>query len=216
MASAANIPASALIVALVGSVLAYSAVKGKSFSGAARALLSGQSPGTAAETLGISTPTTADTGLPAAGSLVSDGPKGSETFGSQTYGQFFSQVFEALGRPSTQGNLRAFAGIVNTEGRNAYFNPLNIEWHQGDPTAYQGAGSFNSVGVQEYTSIAAGVGATVAFIQAHWPTVNTALLSGSYNLVTAALTSTYTWAQFRPAGNGAQADVILAAPIGSS
>lgn len=105
--------------------------------------------------------------------------------------------------------------MVHEEGMNSYNNPFNIEYHEGDNPILRGTGSFNSVGVQEYASPQAGVAATIQILsQPHWAIVSTALLSGNYDLVTAALTTAYSWAVFHPAGNGQAADQILASPLG--
>lgn len=118
----------------------------------------------------------------------------------QTYNQFFTDVLTKLGIKPTTGDLAGLAGVVNTEGKNSYYNPFNIEWHPGSNTAWQGIGNWNSVGVQEYGSYAQGVNATAAFLQDNsgWSGVLGALRQGSKSGVDSALTNVYTWAPFHP------------------
>lgn len=202
---ARNISASVILLGIGGSVLAYSGLRGKSVSTSIRALLAGQSPATTAQSLGI-TPTPV---LDASGTNIVP----SNTSGGASQQAFYSAVLTGLGIPVTQGALNGLAGVTHTEGVNGYNNPFNIEWHPGDNPAWQGTASFNDVGVQEYGSFNQGVSATVAYLQgnSHWSNVVAALKTGNQAMVEAALTSAYTWAQFKPAGSDAAS--VLSAPV---
>lgn len=204
---ARNISPAILIVAVAGSVLAYSGVKGKSISKSFQALLAGQSPADTAQATGI--PTLDDsTGFNLTTSASS---------GGVSEQSFFSDVLRGLGAPVTSGALATLAGVVHTEGVNNYYNPFNIEWHPGDNTAWQGSGNFNSAGVQKYGSYAEGVNATVAFLQnnSRWSNVVAALKSGNEPMGNAALQAVYSsWGgTFKPA-SASDASSELSAPVG--
>lgn len=201
---ARDISPAVLLVGVGGAVLAYSGLKGKSFSTALQALLAGQSPSTVAQTSAISTQ------QDSTGFTLSS----SASTGGVSQQSFYSDVLRGLGAPVTAGNLTALAGVTQTEGVNNYYNPFNIEWHPGDNTAWQGVGNFNDAGVQKYGSYDQGVQATVAFLSqnSHWSNVVSALRSGNGPLATASLTAAYTWATFKPAGSNAGS--LLSAPVG--
>lgn len=204
---ARDISPAILVIAVAGSVLAYSGLKGKGISSSFQALLAGQNPANTAQQNAIQQ---VSTQTDPTGFVLSS----SSSTGGVTQQAFFSDVLRDLGAPVTQGALNGLAGVTHTEGVNNYFNPFNIEWHEGDNPAWQGVSSFNSVGVQEYGSYDQGVQATVAFLQSnsHWSNVVNALKSGNQSMVEAALTAAYTWATFKPAGNDASS--ILSAPVG--
>lgn len=208
-ASAAAVGAVAL-----GSLLAYSGLKGKGFSDSLRAVIAGGAPSSVAQANAIVAPTqSAAAGLPSAANQLS-GSKGNEVFSGQTYNDFWTDVLGVIGRPALQGNLEAMAGISNFEGLNNYFNPMNIEWHPGDASVLQGTGNWNSAGVQTYSSFDEGVGATAYFLgEPHWAGVVTALTTGNYGLVNAAIKQAYSWAAYVPPSQ-AVADQILATPMG--
>jgi cell wall-associated NlpC family hydrolase len=64
------------------------------------------------------------------------------------------QLLRSLGAPATPENLRFLNAWQRAEGGNASFNPLNTTQH------WQGASSYNSVGVRNYPSPQAGLQAT--------------------------------------------------------
>lgn len=208
---ASNISPLVLLLAVGGSVLAYSGVKGKSISSAARALLAGQSPSaaTSANQISVAGDSTIN-GVPVTQVVGGNGQGG-------TLQDFYSQVLAGIGAPNTPANQFALAGIVKTEGQNNYNNPFNIEYHPGDNPLLKGIGDFNGppYDVQEYATPAQGVTATIQLLnQPHWANVKAALMHGSsYEAVTAALTSAYTWATFHPAGQGSDAADILSGPV---
>lgn len=200
-----SISGAGIAVTLAGAIFAYSAIKGKSISSSIRALLAGQSPASTVQANPITSP---DTSLSTPGSPVASS---GSTFQSQvpgytnTYGNFFTDVLNGLGKPITQGNLNALAGVVQTEGKNNYYNPFNIEWHEGMNTAWKGVGNWNPQGVQEYANYQQGVAASVAFFSQNsgWRQFLSALASGNQSMVQAALANEYgSWgATFRPAPN---------------
>jgi hypothetical protein len=121
-----------------------------------------------------------------------------------TYREFFTAVLTGINCPITEGALQGLATVVHEEGANAYYNPLNIEWNPGSPLVYKGVRAHNSVGVQEYGSVTAGIDATRVWLgQSGWADVLRALDGGSYMSVVSALTARYTWATYNP---GMQAD----------
>lgn len=202
MASRSQLSGVAIATLLGGGLLAYSGVTGKGFAKGVQALIAGKNPNTAQQTNPIQSATNTATG-----GIVAPGT-------GQTYQDFWQAVFNVLGKPSSLGNLEAMAGISNFEGLNSYYNPMNIEYHPGDNPVLQGVDNWNSVGVQEYVSFDQGVKATAYFLtEPHWAGVNTALTTGSYDLVNAAIKQAYTWAAYQAPAK-ATADQILATRLG--
>lgn len=208
---ARNISGAGIAVVLGGVILAYSGITGKSVSKSFRALLAGQSPATTPQTNPISGQTGTDSAVGTQNLTSNQIVLGS---GGQTYNSIFSSILQGLGKPVTQGNLNALTSVVQTEGKNSYNNPFNVEWHPGDNTAWKGIGNFNSVGVQEYASPQAGVNATVAFLQqnSHWSQFLSALSTGNEQVVNQALSNAYTWAQLKFSSNP---QAILSSNLGS-
>lgn len=211
MASSRGLSGIALGITAAGGLLAYSGVTGKGFAGQLRSLIAGGSPSAASQTQPITF--SAGSGgatTDAAGAVQLD----AANIGGGTYASFWTAVMGNLGRPATLGNLEAMAGISNFEGLNSYFNPMNIEWHPGDNPIIQGTGNFNNVGVQTYSGIDEGVAATSAFLlEPHWSGVLTALATGNFQLVNAAIKQAYTWAAYQ-APDQATTDRILATSMG--
>ena len=108
------------------------------------------------------------------------------TGGSATSTQtFFTDVLTKLSMPTSPGNLNALYAVAQLEGQNDRYNPLNSVIKEA------GSSSFNSAGVQRYTSFDSGVEGTVDLLQgAHWNGVRAAL---SADKGTAAVLAAYTW-----------------------
>lgn len=219
MASRSSLSGLAVALTVGGGLLAYSGIAGKGFSQSLRGLItSGTNPASSPQTNPINAPSTGTT-TPSSSEatlLTFGGGTPGVTGGSQTYGDFWAAVLGNLGKPVVAGNLEAMAGISKFEGFNSYFNPMNIEYHDGDASILKGIGSFNSVGVEKYAGFDQGVGATSYFLtEPHWAGVNTALTTGNFQLVNAAIKQAYTWAAY-VAPSQAVCDQILASPIGQA
>ena len=78
---------------------------------------------------------------------------------SATAQDFWSQVLQTLGAPATPLNVGELASWSSKEGTSAAWNPLATE--KGEPGSWQ----FNSAGVQNYPTEAAGVAATAATLE---------------------------------------------------
>lgn len=93
-----------------------------------------------------------------------------------TYGQsqYISALLHGIGAPNTQADRMALAAWQRAEGGSARYNPFNTT--QGAP----GAGSYNSVGVRNYTSYGQGLQATIATLKnGHYGGVLQALRRGN-------------------------------------
>lgn len=205
--NAKGISGVAVSITVVGALLAYSGLKGKGLAQSFQALIAGNSPATGPQVNPIQDSSGGTSGQSAGATLESAGT-------GQTYQDFWIAVLTNLGKPSTLGNLEAMAGISNFEGLNSYWNPMNIEYHAGDAAILQGTKAFNTVGVEEYSSFDAGVAATSYFLtEPHWAGVLTALTTGNFGLVNAAIKQAYTWDTYEPPAP-ATADRILATRMG--
>lgn len=134
-----------------------------------------------------------------------------------TYRTFFDQLLLTLGITPTPGAEAGLADVVHEEGANSYNNPFNIEYHAGQNSAWKGSGSFNSVGVQEYATPAAGLAATASFLNDNprYGPLLAALKTGSTPTIQHALTAEYTWAPFHTA-SAAQEQAILSQATGTA
>lgn len=91
---------------------------------------------------------------------------------------FARQVLHGLGVPVTTGNVNFIVAWANREGGGGAWNPLNTT--QGEPGSTALAG--NSAGVQNFTSFAQGVNATVSTLKnGFYNDVVTALQTGKAN-----------------------------------
>ena len=77
---------------------------------------------------------------------------------TQNQRRFSADILHRLGAPVTPANLAALAAWQRSEGGSARFNPFNTT------QTMPGAGSYNSIGVRNYTSYAQGLNATVKTI----------------------------------------------------
>lgn len=129
-------------------------------------------------------------GSASAGTAGATSAGSSEAAGGATSTQtFITHVLQALKLPASTGNLNALYAVAQLEGVNDRYNPLN------SVTKEPGSTSFNSVGVQRYTSFDSGVAGTVALLQgAHWNGVRAALAADKGTAaVLAAFKAAYTW-----------------------
>lgn len=89
---------------------------------------------------------------------------------------FISLLLAGLGAPLTTANKNFLAAWINREGGGGLNNPLNTTQRM------TGSTSFNSVGVQNYTSIATGVQATLkTMLNGRYTDVLAALKAGNAN-----------------------------------
>lgn len=73
--------------------------------------------------------------------------------------QFAADILHGIGAPVTAGNLALMLAWQRSEGGSARFNPFNTTLSR------PGAGSYNSVGVRNYTSYQQGLNATIATLR---------------------------------------------------
>jgi cell wall-associated NlpC family hydrolase len=125
---------------------------------------------------------TASAGTAAAGSSAA----ASSATSTQT---FFTTVLTTLKLPTSPGNLDALYAVAPLEGPNDRYNPLNSVVKE------PGSTSFNSAGVQRYTSLDSGVAGTVALLKgAQWNGVRASLAADrGAAAVLAAVKATHTW-----------------------
>lgn len=81
-----------------------------------------------------------------------------------TWNGWQQRLLSAIGAPASKSNLTFLDAWARAEGGNASFNPMNTT------QPFSGAGNYNSVGVKNYPSAAAGIEAT-----------KQTLLNGHYN-----------------------------------
>lgn len=201
----------AVAVIAIGGIFAWSGLRGKSIANTARLIIAGKDPTSSSQTNAV---TGATITTDASGNQEPNLAGGTTNATTGTYQAFFTDVLNGIGAPASEGNLLALASIVNFEGKNSYFNPFNIE-NRGSNDPTKGVGNFNDVGVQIYGSYQQGVSATTYLLkEPHWSGVRLALMTGSFSLVTQAITTAYTWAKFRVASQSTLSE-ILASPMGS-
>lgn len=155
--------------------------------------------------------------LPAPAAAAPAAAAPAATGDSGTYRGWFTQLLNELGIAPTPGAVAGLADVVHEEGANSYNNPFNIEYHAGQNPAWKGSGNFNSVGVQEYPTPAAGLAATAAFLQDNprYGNLLNSLRSGNTATVQQALVNEYTWAPFHTA-TPAQEQAILSQTTGTA
>jgi hypothetical protein len=161
----------------------WSGVKGYSVSGVFRDLISGKAP----QNLQQTTPVNASglfgglvTSLLSAQSGGGSGSPNVKMIGqssgsgwsSQDRMTFAKSLLATIGAPQTSANINSILGWINHEGGGGTNNPLNTTQAMGGST------SFNSVGVQNFSSLAVGVAANAK-----------TLLGGNYSDIVSALRS---------------------------
>lgn len=93
--------------------------------------------------------------------------------GSTSNSAFAAALLTAMGAPQSTQNLSSLNGWFSREGTKAAFNPLATTQLE------SGSTQFNSAGVQNYTSQAQGVAATVATLEnGRYPAIVMALQAG--------------------------------------
>jgi hypothetical protein len=94
--------------------------------------------------------------------------------GGSTQDLFWTQVLIDMGAPVTQANIQGLNAWSEREGGGGRWNPLNTT------RPAPGSSSFNSVGVQNYPSMAVGAQATADSIRnGRYPSIVAAFQSGS-------------------------------------
>jgi hypothetical protein len=173
-----TINGTAVTATAIGGLLLFSGVAGKSFSGAFRNVLMGQSPqqATSANTI-LSQIQAQTTSAGLIGSKV--GPSISANASQSAWA---AAVCTSIAAPPTKANLNSMASWANHEapwnasppdGAQYTHNPLNTT----DKTG--AVGSVNSVGVAVYPNWAVGVAATAAtLMNGNYPTILATLRSG--------------------------------------
>jgi hypothetical protein len=174
-----------LLAAAGGGLLLYSAVQGKGFGSAVRAILAGESPANAQNVNPIT--------IPAGPGVTADLPSGSLFPGDTGAGTgvtvtapasgsekaFIVALLTSMGAPSTDANIQSLSawfareGPWGTQGENGN-NPLNTSI-TGLP-GYEGKWSLAPV-VSIYATASDGIGATVATLK-DYPEIMAALRSG--------------------------------------
>ena len=163
-----------------GGVLLWSGIKGYSVSGVFRALIAGKDP----SKLPQATPVTVG-GLLSAINPINLLSSGGSSPGTVMVGQgtgagwtshdrsvFAHSLLATIGAPQTSANVNSILAWINHEGGGGTNNPLNTTLAMGDST------SFNSVGVQNFSSLTIGVAANAR-----------TLLGGGYSDILSALRS---------------------------
>ena len=144
-----------------GGVLLWSGIKGYSVSGVFRALIAGKDP----SKLPQATPVTVG-GLLSAINPINLLSSGGSSPGTVMVGQgtgagwtshdrsvFAHSLLATIGAPQTSANVNSILAWINHEGGGGTNNPLNTTLAMGGST------SFNSVGVQNFSSLTIGVAA---------------------------------------------------------
>jgi|SRR6516164_1866244 hypothetical protein len=163
-----------------GGVLLWSGIKGYSVSGVFRALIAGKDP----SKLPQATPVTVG-GLLSAINPINLLSSGGSSPGTVMVGQgtgagwtshdrsvFAHSLLATIGAPQTSANVNSILAWINHEGGGGTNNPLNTTLAMGGST------SFNSVGVQNFSSLTIGVAANAR-----------TLLGGGYSDILSALRS---------------------------
>jgi hypothetical protein len=143
-----------------GALLLYSAINGKGFSQSLRAILSGQSPSTAA----TANPIDPNIDWGVLSNTPANYPASIVEPSSSSETAWISSFLASIGAPLTQANINSVSSWIAKEsvypgnGTNTggLYNPLNTT------LAESGATNYNSVGVKNYVSEAQGLEATVA------------------------------------------------------
>jgi hypothetical protein len=172
------IKVSYLALAGAGGIIAYSGLKGKGISSAARAVLTGNGPATATAADQI-TPATYAYGY-GAGTTTNTAPVVGPTSAGET--AWIVALLASIAAPPTKANINSIAGWIQHEsswnssppdGALYTHNPLNTT-----QPGFGAVGSVNSVGVKIYPTSVQGIAATVK-----------ALTNGDYGDILAALRS---------------------------
>jgi len=163
-----------------GGVLLWSGIKGYSVSGVFRTLIAGKDP----SKLPQATPVTVG-GLLSAINPINLLSSGGSSPGTVMVGQgtgagwtshdrsvFAHSLLATIGAPQTSANVNSILAWINHEGGGGTNNPLNTTLAMGGST------SFNSVGVQNFSSLTIGVAANAR-----------TLLGGGYSDILSALRS---------------------------
>lgn len=102
--------------------------------------------------------------------------------------RFSADILHRLGAPVTAANMAALAAWQRSEGGSARFNPFNTT------QTMPGAGSYNSIGVRNYTSYAQGLNATVKTItNGRYGAIISALRRGSNPYAVASAVGSSPW-----------------------
>jgi len=163
-----------------GGILVWSGVKGYSVSGVFRALIAGKDPSkmSIAEPVSVGGLLSAinPINLLSAGgsntSAVMVGSGSGSGWSSHDRTVFAHSLLATIGAPQTSANVNSILAWINHEGGGGKNNPLNTTLAMGGST------SFNSVGVQNFSSLSIGVAANAR-----------TLLGGGYSDVVSALKS---------------------------
>lgn len=169
-----------------GGILVWSGIKGYTVSRVFKDLIAGKEP-TAPQPdnpvsfTGLLGPLGGITKLLGAGGSSSGGTATTAKMIGQSSGSgwsaqdrqtFAKSLLATIGAPQTSANVNSILAWINHEGGGGTNNPLNTTLQMG------GSSSFNSVGVQNYSSLATGVLANAK-----------TLLGGNYSDIVAALKS---------------------------
>jgi hypothetical protein len=159
-----------------GALLLYSAINGKGFSQSLRAILSGQSPSTAA----AANPIDPNIDWGVLSDTSSNYPTAVVAPSSSSETAWITSLLASIGAPPTQANINSISSWIAKESvypgngvnTGGLYNPLNTTLAEG------GASNYNSVGVKNYISEVQGLEATVQ-----------TLLGGQYSDIVDALRS---------------------------
>lgn len=141
-----------------GGLVLWSGIAGTSLSATVKGALAGQTPAQLPQTEAISAPAAQGA---ATASAAAGGSSGAASPSASSWAKSF---LSAIGAPATAANLQSVENWITVEGdfsSAGHNNPLNTTL----PTAAS-TGTFNSAGVQNYGSAAAGLAATVQTLEA--------------------------------------------------
>jgi hypothetical protein len=166
-----------------GGILVWSGVKGYSVSGVFRDLIAGKQPSSLppANPVSVSGLLSAinpvkllstSGGSSGSGSAVMVGQGTGAGWTAHDRGVFARSLLATIGAPQTSANINSILAWINHEGGGGTNNPLNTTLAMGGST------SFNSVGVQNFSSLSIGVAANAR-----------TLLGGGYSDILSALRS---------------------------
>lgn len=114
-----------------------------------------------------------------------------------------AQILHGLGKPVTAENVKFLNAWAQAEGGNASNNPFNTT--QNAPGAVS---NYNSVGVKNYSSPAAGLAATIQTLQnGRYGAILNAMAKGNSAMADAAAEATTPW------GTGSLIEKVLGGPV---
>lgn len=151
-----------------GAVLAYAGAKGYSVTATLQRIVTGKTPVGQAQTAAIGTPAGGSSSSGGGGSAAAPAGPGEKAW--------IVAFLTTLGAPPTSANISSMTSWIHREQTGwpaaAKYNPMNTTLRE------PGSTDFNSVHVQNYTSVAQGIKANADTITGGYPGILSALRSG--------------------------------------